>query len=407
MKALSNIFFLLLLSIFIISCNTAIKIAPGTVDAAIVKKVESQILEGPSILNMDGYFVWGGSVVKGRDNKFHMLFALWESGPELGTFVKTWVLESKIGYAVSDFPDRDFKFQKIVLQGRRYEGNEDAWDAQMVHNPHIREFNGKYYLYYIGSKDPGVQADDARAQNLDKRSRVQQSQCIGVIEFDNFADLLSGNFKRPEEPILRARTRVKPNNILNGSPVGTVAKPDNIIVVNPSVDFNPVSKKYMLFFKGNLYEPGWKGAHGVALGDSPMGPFVAKDEFIFDVRMDDGSIASTEDPYVWYSKKHKKFLAVVKDFSGRLTGQRKTLALLSSENGIDWELTRFPLFMNRELTLSDGTIVKVDRLERPQLLLDKKGIPTVMYAASSIENVNSKSDGSSYNVQIPLKITNE
>jgi hypothetical protein len=100
-------------------------------------------------------------------------------------------------------------------------------------------------------------------------------------------------------------------------------------------------------------------------------------------------------------------LAVVKDFSGRLTGQKKTLALLSSEDGIQWELTKFPLFMNRELTLSNGTVVNVDRLERPQLLLDNKGIPTVMYAASSIENVNSKSDGSSYNVQIPLKITNE
>jgi hypothetical protein len=62
--------------------------------------------------------VWGGSVIKGEDHKYHMLFSLWESGPGTENFSNSWVLESKIGYAVSDYPDRDFKFQKIVLQGK-------------------------------------------------------------------------------------------------------------------------------------------------------------------------------------------------------------------------------------------------------------------------------------------------
>jgi|TARA_R110000868_G_scaffold153543_5_gene379000 hypothetical protein len=390
-------------------CNAqSLKVIPGKIDA---KKVDALVcpneIMGASIFQIPNYFVWGASVIKGDDGKYHMLFSLWESGTEGGSFVKDWVLQSKIGYAVSDYPDKDFRFQKIVLKGTRYQGDNLSWDAQMVHNPHIKKFNGKYYLYYIGARDPGEQAKGSTGENLDQRARVQQSLCIGVLEFNNFKELLSGNFSRPKQPLLRPRTRVKPDNIVDGSPTGTVAKPDNIIAVNPSVDYNPLTQKYMLYFKGNIYEPQWKGVHGVAIGDDPKGPFMPLDRFVFNVRMPDGTLASTEDPYVWYSKKLQQFMAIVKDFSGRLTGYKKTLALLTSADGINWDLNQNPLFMERKLRLLDGSVIEVDRLERPQLVLTKDGIPQYLYAASALGNVNPKNDGSSFNVQIPLEFVIE
>ena len=385
-----------------------ITITPGKIDARAVGLKESpNKIIGASIFQIPNYFVWGASVVKGDDGKYHMLFSLWESGAEGGSFVKDWVLQSKIGYAVSDYPDKGFKFQKIVLKGTRYHGDNMSWDAQMVHNPHIKKFNGKYYLYYIGSKDPGEQLRGSSGENLDKRARVQQSLCIGVLEFDSFEDLLLGNFMRPKQPLLTPRTRVKADNVINASPFGTKVKPDNIIVVNPSVVYNPKIQKYMLFFKGNVYEPHWKGVHGVAIGDTPKGPFIPLDNFVFDVKMPDGSLASTEDPYVWYSNKIQKFMAIVKDFTGRLTGHKKTLALLSSTDGIVWDLTEKPLFMERKLHLMDGSILEVDRLERPQLLLNEEGLPKYLYTACAVENVNPKNDGSSFNVQIPLEVVME
>ena len=235
-----------------------IKVKPGKVDV-VLSKEHPAIPTGSSILQIPGYFVWGGSVVKGDDGKFHMIFSLWESGPETEHFGNSWVLESKIGYAVSDYPDREFKFQKIILKGARYDGDLSAWDAQSVHNPHLKKFGDTYYLYYIGTRDPGPQPNDPRASSLDKRSRAQQSQHIGVLEFRNFNDLVNGNFKRANEPVLSPRTRVKPDNIVNGSPEGTQAKPDNIIVVNPSMDYNPKTNKYMMYFKGNLYNPAGRG----------------------------------------------------------------------------------------------------------------------------------------------------
>ncbi|UZD24392.1 glycoside hydrolase family protein [Algoriphagus halophytocola] len=377
------------------------QVSPLPVDAKLQQAGESSLLDGPSVLNLQDYFVWGGSVVQGKDGKYHMLFALWESGPDQEAFTNSWVLESKIAYAVSDFPDRDFSFQKIILKGARYDGNEDAWDAQGVHNPHVKEFEGSYYLYYIGGRDPGEKV----APDVDKRNLVQQSQQMGVIKFDSFEDLVNGDFERSEQPILSPRTRVKSSNVVNPSPPGTEAKPDNLIVVNPSVDYNPHTKEYMLFFKGNLYDPVWKGVHGVATGPTPMGPFTTKDEFIFDIRMPDGKLASAEDPYVWFSSKYDCFFAVVKDFTGTVArSEKKVLALLQSKDGIKWETTSHPLFMKREVTLKSGETIRLDRLERPQLLLSEEGIPLYLYCAAAVDPVNQKNDGSSFNLQIPLGI---
>lgn len=363
----------------------------------------SQLLDGPSVLKLEHYFVWGGSVVKGKDGNYHMLFALWESGLETDVFSTSWLLESKIGYAVSSSPTQDFQFKGIVLKGARYDGKPEAWDAQGVHNPHVKEFDGSYYLYYIGGKDPGEES----TPDVDKRNRVQQSQQIGVIQFDSFEDLLSGKFKRPNKPLLSPRTRVKPDHVVNPSPVGTVAKPDNLIVVNPSVDFNPTSGEYLLFFKGNIYEPGWKGVHGVATGPTPIGPFKARDEVIFDIKMPDGSFTSSEDPYVWFSKKHQLFFAIVKDFTGQLTnGEKKSLAILHSTDGIQWTPNENPLFMKREVKLDNGATISLDRLERPQLLLNEEGIPLVLYCAAAVDPLGSKNDGSSFNIQIPLSTEN-
>ena len=306
-------------------------------------------LDSPHTLKIDGYFVWGGSVVQGNEGRYHMLFSLWESGDEYPPFEDGWLINSKIAYAVSDFPDKGFQFQKIVLSGRRYDGDPTAWDAQGVHNPHVKRYNNRYYLYYIGSQDPGRQPEGSPGENLSRRNRIQQNQKIGVIAFNSFDDLLSGQFNRPDKPLLVPRSRVKKDDVLNPSPAGTVAKPDNLVVVNPSVVYRPADGKYLLYFKGNLWDPNWRGVHGVAVSESPAGPFTAQDEFVFDIRLEDGRIASAEDPYVWHDRKRNRFFAVFKDFTGTFTGSNPGLAILVSSDGISWRKPQNSLFMKKEL----------------------------------------------------------
>jgi len=362
-------------------------------------------ITSPNTLQHSEDFIWGASVIKGEDGKYHMLYSTWDTGPDNEIFSNAWVLYSEILYAVSDYPDHDFKPVARVLRGRIHEGDSLAWDAQAVHNPHIKRFNGKYYLYYIGNRDPGPVEQGAPGWALNKRNRCQQNQYTGVIAFESFEDLISGNFHRPDQPLLIPRTRVRddPAHTLFPSPEGTVPLPDNLIVVNPSVVRRPADGKYLLYFKGNMYDKGWRGVHGVAIGDTPEGPFIAQDHFVFDIRNEDGTIASAEDPFVWYNRKHEQFYALIKDFSGKITGSEPGLAILSSIDGLEWHLPENGTgIIRKEITFSNGDTVRVKNLERPQLLLDQHDHPLVLYAACSVEPVGNKRDGTTFNVHIPL-----
>ncbi len=401
---LSNRILIIAFLFFIISCkHDSINVSPEPILATLNNLNNVKVLKGPSVLMDDNRLVWGSSVVKGHDGLYHMVFSTWDSGPDNLKFSNSWVLNSEIGYAVSKFPDRDFKFVKIILKGRKHEGHSTAWDAQMVHNPHIKKFNNKYYLYYIGSFDPGPQPTESPGANLNKRNRVQQLQKIGVIEFETFTDLINLNFERPDNPLLAPRSRLKNNDIIDPSPEGTYQGPDNIIVVNPSVCYYPTDKMYYLYFKGNWYDPVWRGVHGVAVSDSPTGPFITLDNIVFDIRMPDGRIASAEDPYVWYHRKHNCFYAIVKDFTGKITKSEPGLAILKSDDGLFWEQLENSLFLKKEIYLeNNNNVMKVTHLERPQLLLDKNGNPQVFYGACSIESLANLTNTGTFNVHIAL-----
>lgn len=351
------------------------------------------------MFGLKDHFVWGASPIKGDDGRYYMVYSAFEQG--VCRFTTAWISGSKLGLAVSDRPDRDFRSLGIFYNKDGYRRDTSSWDAQCAHNPHLRRFNGKYYLYHIGTSDPGNARVKSPSDTLDRRSRLQQAQCIGVIEFDSFEQLLSGHFQQ-SKCILKPRTRVKKDYIVDPSPEGVAARPDNIIVVNPSVVYRPSDRKYLLYFKGNVYDPTWRGVHGVAVSDTPTGPFVAEDFEVFTLALENGEKSCAEDPYVWYHEKDKKFYAVFKDFTGAFTHAGESLAWMQSDDGIHWELPACPLFMRKEILLSSGDTVKVNRLERPQLLLDDEGNPQALFAACSVEEVNPKSDGSSFNIQIPL-----
>lgn len=371
------------------------------VNVELVKKGDSRFVKGYSSFSLDECFVWGSSVLKAEeDGKYYMVYSAQEAG--VYPFGNAWVLGSKLGLAVSDRPDGGFKQLGFFLNRDGYAPDTSSWDAQTLVNPHLRRFGDKYYLYYVGSKDPGDAPVKSKTGNLDRRSRIQQMQQIGVIVFDSFRDLLKGEFVKSDSPLLSPRTRVKPDNIVSPSLEGTVAKPDNIIVVNPAVVYRPSDGKYLLYFKGNMYDPHWRGVHGVAVGDSPTGPFIPLDVPVFDLSLDDGQKLSAEDPYVWYNKKDKLFYAVFKDFTGHFTKAGPCLAIMYSEDGIDWKLPEKSLFMKKELVLLSGDTLDVHRLERPQLLLDENDDPLILFAACSIDDVNPKKDGSSFNIHIPL-----
>jgi hypothetical protein len=248
----------------------------GPVDLVVTRTDGRIEVKGFSAFQLPGRFVWCGSPI-GVGNRYYLFFSTWESGPEVPPFVESWVLHSKIGLAVSDSPYGGFREVAVFLRGRADQGVPGAWDAQMVDNPLIKRFGGKFFLYHGGSRDPGAQPPGSPGERLSKRERVRLNQKTGVMEFESIEGMLAGELRRFDRPLLAPRTRVKATDVVDSSPEGTLAKPDNLIVVNPAVVQRPSDGKYLLYFKGNVYDPRWRGVHGVAVGDSPTGPFSTTD----------------------------------------------------------------------------------------------------------------------------------
>jgi hypothetical protein len=48
----------------------------------------------------------------------------------------------------------------------------------------------------------GFKLDPISGAGLSKRDRIQQVQCVSVIAVDHLEDLINGNFKRPESPLM-------------------------------------------------------------------------------------------------------------------------------------------------------------------------------------------------------------
>ncbi|WP_270633597.1 glycoside hydrolase family protein [Parabacteroides goldsteinii] len=373
----------------------------GPVDMEVVQRGDSEFPVGFSAFSLEDHFVWCGSAIRAEeDGRYYLFYSAMESGTGHPPFVDAWLLGSKIGVAVSDSPYGGYKNIGFVYNKDGYTPDRSSWDAQTVSNTHIKRFNGKYYLYYCGSVDPG---ENARIKGtLSKRDRIQQNQKLGVLCFNSIKDLLEGKYTCNEQPLLIPRSRVKPNNVLEPSPEGTAVKPDNLIMVNPAVVYCPANRKYFLYFKGNVYDPGWRGVHGVAISDEPAGPFRVLDDNVFEFETGTDQKLNAEDPYVWYHRKDRCFYAVFKDFTGGFTQGKPGLAIMYSKDGLHWELPEHSLFMNKEIILKNGEHVDVDRLERPQLFLDENDDPIVLYSACSITPLNQKKDGSSFNIQIPV-----
>lgn len=85
------------------------------VDIKVSEKNGTFEVEGSSVFQLPDTFVWGGSPIQ-IDEKYYLFFSAWESGPDVPPFSQIWVLNSKIGVAVSDLPYGNFQSLGIFLK---------------------------------------------------------------------------------------------------------------------------------------------------------------------------------------------------------------------------------------------------------------------------------------------------
>jgi len=92
---------------------------------------------------MQGYFVWGGSLIKVGD-EYHLFASRW---PEATRFPQGYREHSEIVRAAAPNPLGPYTFREVVVSGR----GGTWWDGKMCHNPKIVRAGDTYVLYYIGS----------------------------------------------------------------------------------------------------------------------------------------------------------------------------------------------------------------------------------------------------------------
>ncbi|EMI43505.1 hypothetical protein RRSWK_04026 [Rhodopirellula sp. SWK7] len=98
-----------------------------------------------------------------------------------------------------------------------------------------------------------------------------------------------------------------------------------------------------------------------------------------------------------WSQGHKLW-AILKDNHGAFTDAGQSLVLFESLDGFDWKLAKHPLVSTLDVTWEHKGLQNLRHLERPQLWFEG-GIPKVLFCAADEDNQREHS----YNVHIPLQ----
>ena len=311
------------------------------------------------------WYIWGGSVVE-KDGQYHMFYSRW---PKKDHF-NAWLTYSEVAHAVADSPFGPFKHKDVALPAR----GREYWDGYNTHNPTVKEFDGKYYIYYTGT------TGDRKVMEKGINWLHRNNQRIGVA----VADHPDGPWKRFDQPLINTSA--------------DSLAPDALMVSNPSVDRLP-DGRYILVYKcvGKKRDLPFGGpvVHMVAFSDSPTGPFEKYPDPVFTA---EGEDFPAEDPYIWTHG--KKLYAIVKDFKGTFTNAGQSLAMFESVDGIHWELSKDPLVSTMKIEWVNRT-QKVAHLERPQLFFQNDQPIALMCAADTLDANGVRQ---SFNVQIPIVV---
>lgn len=324
---------------------------------------------------MKDYWVWGSSVIKGEDEKYHMFASRW---PKFIPFHPGWMVASEIVRAIADKPAGPYKFEEVVLPSR----GPQYWDGRSTHNPKIVKYKDHYILYYMGSTNP---FEDLTPENVSEFN-LQSKRCIvgrwkkriGIA----VSESIYGPWKRFDKPILD----IKPNTFYS------------FLTSNPS----PLIKEdgtVILIFKGRGYKGNKHGEMniGVATANSYMGPyrvigdkpFFSKDKF-----------GVVEDPCLWNDKTGYHMIA--KDHRGSITGEAGEGFLANSDDGIEWKIDQSPKAYSKVISWDNGKTIKMGQLERPFVLIED-GKPTYLFFATMDGPGGFGNATKSWNMVVPLK----
>lgn len=346
--------------------------APGG-ENAILKRIDRAVVGGG--LEMEGYWVWCNSVVKGGDGLYHMFASRW---PKRLPFHPGWMVASEVVHATSKTPEGPYQFSDVALPAR----GAQYWDGRSTHNPRIVRHKDKYVLYYMGSTHPFDEIKDGATLTLDSHYTVlaRASKRVGVA----VASSPFGPWKRADAPVLDTRP-------------GTFY---SFLTSNPSPLINADGSAIMIF-KARAYRDKFPYQGDMTLGVAKAARYdgtytVVSPQPIFGV----GYGGEVEDPFLWKDKAGYHLLA--KDQRGTITGEHHGGLLAHSPDGLRWTIDKSPKAYSRTLTWTDGTVRTMGQLERVHPLIEN-GVMTHLFFAAMDGPGGFKNGTKSWSMVVRLK----
>ncbi|MEC3908477.1 glycoside hydrolase family protein [Tamlana sp. 2201CG12-4] len=321
----------------------------------------------------DNYWIWGSSVIKGEDGRYHMFASRWSKDVGFGN----WVSNSEVVRAVSDTPAGPYTFEEVVLKRR----GPEFFDGMCTHNPRIIKYRDKYLLYHFGTTydfplpdkgNPDMGEDNWRKAWMNKR--------VGLA----ISDSVYGPWERVNRPVIEPR----PGHW------------DASITSNPAPAVDPKTGKILLMYKSSTNGLIPPLLLGVSMSNSPRGEYKRLSEDpIFRFETPDNNHIDVEDPYIWWAGDH--YEAIVKDRSGEICGEEGGGVHAWSKDGVKWELFEKVKAYSRNILWEDGTRTHQNHFERPFLLIED-GQPTHLFAAVG-SGPKAWQFENTWNMVIPLK----
>ncbi|MGQ1889965.1 glycoside hydrolase family protein [Thermophagus sp. OGC60D27] len=210
------------------------------------------------------YWIWGSSVIKGDDGKYHMFASRWLKKLGFGK----WVTNSEIVHAVANSPVGPYKALEVALPSR----GREFWDGMCTHNPRIVRYNDMYLLFYFGNTYdfPKPTIENAKVSGINW-SKAWMNKRIGVA----FSKSLYGPWRRLDKPVLEPR----PGHW------------DATITSNPAPVVNEKTGEILLMYKSSS-GPNAPHLLGMAVAINPEGPYARLSEkpIFSDISLGDGNI---------------------------------------------------------------------------------------------------------------------
>lgn len=323
---------------------------------------------------LENKYVWGASVVKGQDGKYHMFADVWD---KTVPFHPGWLVVSRIVEAVSETPEGPYKYERTLFEQR---GNM-YWDGMSVFNPHVIKHNGKYVMFYTGTTYPF--SKKYVHENLDDASRVARSnKRIGIA----VCDTPGGTWKRFDKPAIDI-SLTGFDNFLTTNAAPCVMENGDILVVfktrgylednGEMIDLHSDMQFNSCILDKDTYEVKYRG-------DKPL---------FGDV--------SLEDPFIWLE--NNKYYMIAKDMTGNVCGERQSGIFAESDDGLEWKLHYGEKSYVRTIKYEDGSEKTLGNMERPFILFDNGKMTDIYFASSDGNGHGFDGMTRSFNMCIELK----